>query len=218
MARPALEVADVFRDRGAAWRHANRGHVSLLQLKVMSAIENCRTAALGGHVARCEDGAEDAIRKAGSRFQKSAYSAGKSFTDEPDNVTKHATRLRIRFSALSRTAERTKADSSTHHPELKYVRAPFAPYEQEIRMNKFSKLAAASPDSKLASQRRTRSPTTVHFRRNSARRVRLLLMTGLLRFALSRFRARKKARKRGTVLFFAGPARFIPAVTCRGES
>src|SRR4030081_95379 len=54
MARPALEVADIFRDHGAAWRHANRGHVSLLQLKVMSAIENCRTAALGGHVARCE--------------------------------------------------------------------------------------------------------------------------------------------------------------------
>jgi hypothetical protein len=35
MARPALEVADIFRDLGAAWRHANRGHVSLLQLKVM---------------------------------------------------------------------------------------------------------------------------------------------------------------------------------------
>src|SRR6202158_4464643 len=55
MARAALEVADVLRDHGAAWRHANRGHVSLLQLKVMSAIESCRTAALGGHVARCED-------------------------------------------------------------------------------------------------------------------------------------------------------------------
>jgi len=55
MARPVLEVADIFRDHGAAWRHANRGHVSLLQLKVMSAIENCRTAAFGGHVARCED-------------------------------------------------------------------------------------------------------------------------------------------------------------------
>src|SRR5450631_4938920 len=55
MARPALEVADIFRDHGAAWRHANRGHVSLLRLKAMSAIENCRTAALGGHVARCED-------------------------------------------------------------------------------------------------------------------------------------------------------------------
>jgi len=55
MARPTLEVADIFRDHGAAWRHANAGHVSLDQLKVMSAIERCRTAALGGHVERCED-------------------------------------------------------------------------------------------------------------------------------------------------------------------
>ena len=45
---------DIFRDHGAAWRRANAGHVSLGQLKVMSAIERCRTAALGGHVARCE--------------------------------------------------------------------------------------------------------------------------------------------------------------------
>ena len=55
MSRPALEVADIFRDRGPAWRKAHSGHISLDQLKVMSAIENCRTAALGGHVARCED-------------------------------------------------------------------------------------------------------------------------------------------------------------------
>ena len=55
MGRPSLEVADIFRDHGAAWREANRGHVSLGQLKVMSAIQNCRTAALGGHVARCEN-------------------------------------------------------------------------------------------------------------------------------------------------------------------
>jgi len=54
VSRPALEVADIFRDHGAAWRAANAGHVSLDQLKVMSAIERCRTAALGGHVARCE--------------------------------------------------------------------------------------------------------------------------------------------------------------------
>ena len=57
MSRPALEVADIFRDHGAAWRRANAGHVSLDQMKVMSAIERCRTAALGGHVARCENGA-----------------------------------------------------------------------------------------------------------------------------------------------------------------
>lgn len=55
MLRPALEVADIFRDHGPAWRSANAGHVSIGQLKVMSAIETCRTAALGGHVARCED-------------------------------------------------------------------------------------------------------------------------------------------------------------------
>jgi hypothetical protein len=55
MSRPVLEVADIFRSHGPAWRQAHVGHVSLDQLKVMSAIESCRTAALGGHVARCED-------------------------------------------------------------------------------------------------------------------------------------------------------------------
>ena len=55
MERPALEVADILRDFGPAWREANHGHVSHAQLKVMSAIEACRTAALGGYVARCEN-------------------------------------------------------------------------------------------------------------------------------------------------------------------
>ena len=55
MGKPALEVADIFRTHGAAWRAAQRGHLSLGQLKVMSAIEQCRTAALGGHVLRCGD-------------------------------------------------------------------------------------------------------------------------------------------------------------------
>lgn len=61
MSRPALEVADIFRGHGPAWRRANAGHVSLGQLKVMAAIERCRTAALGGHVARCEDCAHTVI-------------------------------------------------------------------------------------------------------------------------------------------------------------
>jgi predicted Zn-ribbon and HTH transcriptional regulator len=61
MLRPSLEVSDIFRDHGAAWRAANRKHVNLNQLKVMSAIERCRTAALGGHVARCEDCAHEHI-------------------------------------------------------------------------------------------------------------------------------------------------------------
>jgi hypothetical protein len=61
MFRPKLEVADIFRDYGAAWRAANAGHVSLDQLKVMTAIERCRTAALGGHVERCENCAHTVI-------------------------------------------------------------------------------------------------------------------------------------------------------------
>ncbi len=61
MERPALEVADIFRDHGLAWREANAGHVSLDQLKAMSAIESCRTVALGGHVARCEDCAHEVV-------------------------------------------------------------------------------------------------------------------------------------------------------------
>ncbi|CUI00328.1 MULTISPECIES: IS91 family transposase [Leisingera] len=55
MSRPKLEVADIFRVHGSAWRAANAGHISLDQLKVMHAITRCRTAALGGHAARCED-------------------------------------------------------------------------------------------------------------------------------------------------------------------
>lgn len=54
MGRPALEVADIFRNHGPAWRQAQAGHLSLSQLKVMSAVEQCRTAALGGHALRCD--------------------------------------------------------------------------------------------------------------------------------------------------------------------
>jgi hypothetical protein len=53
--RTSVEVADIFRAAGPAYRVAHAGHLSLQQLKVMSAIEHCRTAALGGHVEACED-------------------------------------------------------------------------------------------------------------------------------------------------------------------
>ena len=53
--RASLEVADIFRAEGAGYRAVQAGHLSLAQLKVMSAIENCRTAALGGHVDACND-------------------------------------------------------------------------------------------------------------------------------------------------------------------
>src|SRR5215467_3476732 len=54
MGRAALEVADIFRACGPAWRQAQQDHLSLGQLKVMSAIEQCRSAALGGHLLRCD--------------------------------------------------------------------------------------------------------------------------------------------------------------------
>ncbi len=53
MPRPKLEIADIFKRYGPAWRRGNAGHVSLSQMKVMSALEACRTEALGGHVAAC---------------------------------------------------------------------------------------------------------------------------------------------------------------------
>jgi len=59
--RAALEVADIFRVHGPAWRQAQHGHLSLAQLKVMSAIEQCRSAALGGHVLRCDGCGADRI-------------------------------------------------------------------------------------------------------------------------------------------------------------
>lgn len=54
MRRAALEVADIFRAHGPAWREQQAGHLSLTQLKIMSAIEQCRTSALGGHALRCD--------------------------------------------------------------------------------------------------------------------------------------------------------------------
>src|SRR5512138_1896428 len=59
--RGALEVADIFRTWGPAWRSEQRAQLSLSQLKVMSAIEQCRSAALGGHVLRCEGCGADQI-------------------------------------------------------------------------------------------------------------------------------------------------------------
>ena len=53
--RTSLEVADIFRAAGPAYRTARAGHLSLDQLKVMSAIEHCRTAVMGGHVEACTD-------------------------------------------------------------------------------------------------------------------------------------------------------------------
>jgi hypothetical protein len=61
LGRPSLEVADIFRQHAPAWRAEQRGHFSLAQLKVMSAIQQCRSAALGGHVLRCKGCGADQI-------------------------------------------------------------------------------------------------------------------------------------------------------------
>jgi len=61
VAHLALEVADIFHTHGPAWRQAQQGHLSLGQLKVMSAIEQCRSAALGGHVLHCDGCGHDRI-------------------------------------------------------------------------------------------------------------------------------------------------------------
>ena len=55
MPHPTLEVADIFRRYGEAWRARNAPHLSRGQRRVMTAIEICRTAALGGHVERCDE-------------------------------------------------------------------------------------------------------------------------------------------------------------------
>jgi hypothetical protein len=53
--RASIEVADIFRAAGPAYRVAHAGHLSLHQLKIVSAIEQCRTASMGGHVEACTD-------------------------------------------------------------------------------------------------------------------------------------------------------------------
>ena len=53
--RASLEVADIFRAAGPAYRANHAGRLSLQQLKVMAAIESCRTAALGGHIEGCQN-------------------------------------------------------------------------------------------------------------------------------------------------------------------
>jgi hypothetical protein len=53
--RTTLEVADVFRRHGAAYRQAHDAHLDRAQRRVMGAVEACRTAALGGHAEHCTD-------------------------------------------------------------------------------------------------------------------------------------------------------------------
>ncbi len=53
--RPAFELADVFNRHGEGYERANAGHLGRVERRVIGAITACRTAALGGHVDRCDD-------------------------------------------------------------------------------------------------------------------------------------------------------------------
>jgi hypothetical protein len=53
MTRPPLEVADIIRAAGKQFIERSRGWLTRLHLKVLTAIERCRTAALGGHLDEC---------------------------------------------------------------------------------------------------------------------------------------------------------------------
>lgn len=61
MARPALEVADVFREHAGRYKKIEKGHLSLGQLKVISAITRCRSAQLGAHQLHCPQCETDTI-------------------------------------------------------------------------------------------------------------------------------------------------------------
>src|SRR3984893_1202003 len=65
MDRPKLEVGDVFRRYGEAYRQQHTGSLSLAQLRVMTAIDRCRTAALGGHIEQCDQ----------CRYERHAYNS-----------------------------------------------------------------------------------------------------------------------------------------------
>ena len=67
MDRPKIEVADIFRRYGGSYRNEHDGSLSTAQRRVMSAIEMCRTAALGGHIEECDN--------AECRHQRNAYNS-----------------------------------------------------------------------------------------------------------------------------------------------
>src|SRR6266853_1079043 len=117
MARPALEIADIFRDYGPAWRKANAGHVSLGQLKVMSAIESCRTVALGGHVMRCEDCLHTQIAYQNKAIVYDLLFKASSQTMRTIAADPNRLGVKIGFTSVLHTW----GSAMTHHPHLHMV-------------------------------------------------------------------------------------------------
>jgi predicted Zn-ribbon and HTH transcriptional regulator len=119
MPRAALEVADIFRAHGPAWRTANAGHLSLGQLKVMSAIESCRTMALGGHVAACEDCAHTRIAYNSCRNRHCPKCQGAAAHDWLE--ARQAELLPVQYFHLVFTLPRQVADIAYHNKAVVYA-------------------------------------------------------------------------------------------------
>ena len=118
MPREGLEVADIFRAHGPAWRHSQAGHLSLGQLKVMSAIERCRTAALGGHVARCEDCAHTQIAYNSCRNRHCPKCQGAAAKDWL--AARQAELLPVRYFHVVFTVPAQIADIAYHNKAVVY--------------------------------------------------------------------------------------------------
>jgi hypothetical protein len=116
--RERLEVADIFRAHGPAWRHSQAGHLSLGQLKVMSAIERCRTAALGGHVARCEDCAHTQIAYNSCRNRHCPKCQGAAAKDWL--AARQAELLPVRYFHVVFTLPKQIADIAYHNKAVVY--------------------------------------------------------------------------------------------------
>jgi Transposase zinc-binding domain len=82
--RGALEVADVFRHHGAAYRQTHAGHLSLAQRRVIGAIEACRSATLGGHVEQCDGCGQIRINSHGSGSRREFCAMAASSTQQHD--------------------------------------------------------------------------------------------------------------------------------------
>jgi predicted Rdx family selenoprotein len=106
--RARLEVADIFRHHGAAYRAAHETSLSSAQRRVMQAIETCRTAALGGHVEQCD----------ACQHQRIAYNSCRN---------RHCPKCQ----SLARAAwieQRLLSLGLFHRQFLKIIRSRFGPY------------------------------------------------------------------------------------------
>jgi hypothetical protein len=119
MARHALEVADIFRAHGPAWRRANAGHLSLGQLKAMAAIESCRTSALGGHVVACEDCAHTHIAYNSCRNRHCPKCQGAAAHDWL--AARQAELLPVQYFHVVFTLPRPIADIAYHNKAIVYA-------------------------------------------------------------------------------------------------